>query len=99
MSTAGMDQSPMADAFGAKIAVTAGSWSMCLVIARRDPVAALNAVGGKILASLSATKVVAFVDMNLFAQLRRHPDVISAGSISVDPQRFARFQQIVGLPG
>lgn len=91
--------SPTAQAFGAKIDVAAGSWAMCLVVAHRSPQIAVNSVGGRILAALSPTRAIAVVDMTRFAQLKRHPDVVSAGSVSVDPQRFARFQQIVGLPG
>lgn len=99
MSASGMGDSATAQAFGANVAVATGSWAMCLVIARRDPAAALNAVGARLLATLSSTQVIAFVDMTLFAQLRGHPDIASAGSISVDPQRFARFQKMVGVAG
>jgi len=99
MSTQGTGRSATASAFGAKIAITTGSWALCLVEVRRSPAAALNTVGAKLLASRSATKVIALVDMALFAQLRAHPDVARAGSISIDPARFARFQQLVGLPG
>lgn len=92
-------ESATAQAFGATVSVAQGSWAICLVAVRRDPAAALNAVGAKLLASLTSSKVIAFVDMTLFAQLRSHPDVAHAGAISIDPQRFARFQEIIGLGG
>jgi hypothetical protein len=83
--------------FGAKIQMATGSLAMCLVIARSSPLPALNAVGGRILAELTPTKVIAVVNMTYFAQLKAHPDIVSAGSISVDPQRFAQFQRLLGL--
>jgi hypothetical protein len=89
--------SQISQAFGAKIRLTTGSLSMCLVIGRSSPLPALNAVGGRILAELAPTKVIAVVNMMYFSQLKAHPDIISAGSISVDPQRFAQFQRLLGL--
>lgn len=91
--------SATARGFGATVEVATGSLAMCLVDASRDPAAALNTVGARVLATLSSTRVIAVVDMALFGQLLNHADIVSAGSISVDPQRFRRFQQRIGLPG
>lgn len=82
--------------FGATIEMTRGSLALCLVATTGSPLPAINAVGAKVLAALSPTRVIAVVDMTRFGQLQRRPDILMAGPISVDPQRFARFQQILG---
>ena len=93
------DDTPTARAFGAKVEVASGSLSLCLIATRGAPAAALNTVGATVIATLSPTRVIAVVDMTLLGELQRHPDVIRAGSVSVDPARFAQFQRLVGLPG
>lgn len=89
--------SPLARAFGAKIDMSNGAQAMCLVVTEGSPLAALNHVGAQPLAQLSATRVIAVVDMTRLSQLQRYPGVLMAGSVSVDPARFARFQQIAGV--
>lgn len=91
--------SPTARAFGAKVDLASGSLSLCLVTTRGSAVPAINSVGGTVVAVLSPDRVIAVVDMTLLGRLQRHPDVIRAGSVSVDPARFAQFQRLVGLPG
>lgn len=91
------DDTPIARSFGARVDFASGSSSLCLVATRGSPQPAINAVGGRVLAALSATQVIAVVDMSLFSQLQRHPDVLRAGAVTVDPERFARFQRLIGL--
>lgn len=66
---------------------------------RGSPDAAVNSVGGSIVAVLGPARVIAVVDLALLGQLQRHPDVVRAGAVSVDHARFARFQEVTGLTG
>ena len=91
------DDTATARTFGAKVDVATGSLSLCLVVTRGSPAPALNSVGGTVVAVLSPDRVIAVVDMTLLGQLQRHPDVLRAGSVSVDPARFAQFQRLIGL--
>lgn len=87
----------MARSFGAKVEVSSGSLALCLIVTVGSPLPAVNAVGARVLAQLSPTRVIAVVDMTLFGQLQHRRDVLMAGPISVDPARFGRFQRIVGV--
>lgn len=87
----------MARSFGAKVEMASGSLGLCLIATVGSPLPAVNAVGARVLAQLSPTRVIAVVDMTLFGQLQHRRDVLMAGPISVDPTRFAQFQRIVGI--
>ncbi|WP_017667185.1 hypothetical protein [Sandarakinorhabdus sp. AAP62] len=85
-----------ADHFGADVSAAAEGRAMCLVIGHRSPLAAINMVGGTAVAALPNHRVVAIVDLRNLPLLQRHEDVRVAGPISIDPQRFAAFQKLVG---
>jgi hypothetical protein len=66
----------------------------CIV---RMPVSAV-AGGGVIAARLSDPRhVLAVAPLASQAALRNHPAVAHAGPVSLDPQRFAHFAQLMGL--
>ncbi len=69
---------------------------MCLIVGYRSPLAAIKTVGGTAVAALPSHRVVAIVDLRNLPLLQRHEDVRVAGPISIDPQRFAAFQRLVG---
>lgn len=98
-ATHGAASAPMAAAFGAKIDVGAPGSTLALVLGRagQPPHGAVAAAGGRVLADLGGGRVVALVELRALLGLRQHPAVTTAGPISVDPERFARFAALVDL--
>lgn len=94
-SQAGSDQ--FADGFGANVSTKSGGRGMCMIIAHRSPVAAINAAGGTLVTLLPNHRAIAIVDLRNLPLLQHHEDVRVAGPISVDPQRFAAFQRLAGV--
>jgi hypothetical protein len=89
----------MADAFGATVSVPVAGRSLFFVLGRSGaPDAAVHAAGGSVVVRLpDARRVLAIAPLEAHERLRRHPDVVLAGAVAVDPQRFGAFAQMIGL--
>jgi hypothetical protein len=89
----------MADAFGATVTVPVSGGSLFFVVGRAGaPDAAIQAVGGRVVVRLpDVRRVLAVAPLAAHEQLRRHRDLALAGAVSVDPQRFGAFAQMLGL--
>ena len=90
--------SGLADCFDAGVSVGAAGAALFYVIAHRDtPDAAVHSVGGEVFARRAhppQPRVVA--PHAAHAQLRDHRDLRLAGPVTVDPQRFRHFTELVG---
>lgn len=90
-------RSQMSEAFGADVELKSTGTVLCLVIGRISPISAVNAVNGSIVTIISQNRVLALVDIVFLSNLRGHRDVVLAGPVSIDPQRFAQFARLVGV--
>lgn len=98
MKTSLDDSSDTARAFGASVGLETRGKALCLVVGRKSPLAAINAVDGQVAVALSAKKLLAVIELSLLSQVQRHRDVVLAGPVSVDQGRFAQFAQMMGAP-
>lgn len=58
----------------------------------------MRAVGGQVITRLpDARRVLAIAPLEAYSALSRHPEIALAGPVSIDPQRFGAFAQLVGL--
>lgn len=89
----------MADAFGAKVSVPVAGRSLFFVLGRSGaPDAAVHAVGGAVVVRLpDERRVLAMAPLEAHERLRRHPEVVLAGAVAVDPHRFGAFARMIGL--
>jgi hypothetical protein len=89
----------MADAFGAKVSVPVAGRSLFFVVGRSGaPDAAVHAIGGAVVVRLSdERRVLAIAPLAGHERLRLHPDVMLAGAVSVDANRFGAFAKMIGL--
>lgn len=89
----------MAEAFGATIEMAAQGSTLALVAGRtgQPPHAAVATAGGRVVADLGGGRLVAIVELQALLGMRQHPAIITAGPISVDPERFARFAALADL--
>ncbi|MCU0892515.1 MAG: hypothetical protein MUE77_12430 [Sandarakinorhabdus sp.] len=93
------DSSRFAEQFGADVRTASEGRALCMVIGHVSPVSAINAVGGTLAAMLPNHRAIAIVDLRHLPALQGHEDIRVAGPISVDPQRFAAFQRLIGVRG
>ena len=86
-------------AFGASVSIATEGQSLFLVVGRTGPPdGAVRSVGGQVLMRLSDQhRVLAAAALDAYAALRRHPEIALAGPVSIDPGRFVRFAQLMGL--
>ncbi|HVL53014.1 MAG TPA: hypothetical protein VM344_01990 [Vitreimonas sp.] len=91
--------SAVSRAFGARVSIATEGQSLFLVVGRAGPPdAAVRSVDGQVLTRLSdQRRVLAVAALDAYAALSRHPDIALAGPVSIDPERFGRFAQLVGL--
>jgi hypothetical protein len=91
--------SPTSDAFDASVSFVTEGRSLFFVVGRAGaPDGAVLSNGGVIAARLSDPRhVLAVAPLASQAALRNHPAVAHAGPVSLDPQRFAHFAQLMGL--
>jgi hypothetical protein len=89
----------MAEAFGARIGVAADGVLLCLVVGRAgSPEQAVASVGGTVVLRIpDGRRALATAPYSGLTALQRHPDVAVAGPVSIDPERFGRFAELVGL--
>lgn len=95
----GPASSPTASAFDAGISTAEHGAALFYVVAHRDtPDAAVRAVGGEVVARLpDPRQALALAPLAVHAQLRNHADLRLAGPVTVDPTRFQRFAQMIGV--
>ena len=88
-------------AFGANVAVATEGQSLFLVVGwTAPPDAAVRATGGQVVTRLpDPRRVLAVAPLEAYSALSRHPEIALAGPVSIDPGRFSRFAQLVGLDG
>jgi hypothetical protein len=91
--------SPTSRAFGANVSVASGGQSLFFVVGWTGaPDQAVLAAGGQIVTRLpDPRRVLAVAPLEAYASLSRHRDVALAGPVNIDPERFGRFAQLVGL--
>lgn len=93
--------SAIGDAFDAEIDVAVAQIGLYLVVAADGASAAMHrslaAVGGRIAAAVSTHRVLAVLDFAAFQTLRTDPVIALVGPVSLDPDRFRHFQQLVGI--
>ena len=91
--------SPMADAFGADVSLPVEGTSLFFVVGRDGPPdAVVRSMSGVVVTRLpDRRRVLAVLPLAAHAGLARHADVASAGPVSLDPQRFARFARLLKL--
>jgi hypothetical protein len=91
--------SATAAAFGANVSVAARGDSLFLVVGWSGPPdPAVRAVGGQVITRLpDRRRVLAVAPLDAYAALSRNPEIALAGPVSIDPERFGRFAQLVGL--
>lgn len=91
--------SPTAVAFDADVAVTMEGRSLFFIVGRDGPPdRVVQAYGGQIAARLADPKhVLAVAPLAAHSALRSDRALIHAGPVSLDPERFGRFAQIMGL--
>jgi len=89
----------MAEAFDATIAVATSSLGLYLVIgARGMPLSPVLSAGGEVAVCLEERQsLLAILTADAHLAVQRHPDVLLAGPVTIDPDRFARFAALAGL--
>jgi hypothetical protein len=88
----------MANAFDADIKVGESGPTLYYVVAKSGttPDAAVRSVGGQIVSRLtSEEQVLALAPLAVHTTLRDHPDLATAGPVTIDPERFNRFVEMV----
>lgn len=91
--------SSVAAAFGAKIAVAAPDTGLYLVTGRSAFTAAdVRAAGGQIIMAIPGSfNLIAVMPAASFLYLRQHPNVAHIGPITIDSARFNHFLELLGL--
>jgi hypothetical protein len=91
--------SDTARAFGANVAVSTEGQSLFFVVGwTAPPDVPVRAAGGQVVTRLpDPRRVLAVAPLEAYSALSRHPDIALAGPVSIDPERFGRFAQLVGL--
>ena len=89
----------MARGFGATVTLDAPTQGLYLVIGyHMPPVDAVRGVQGHVVLVLPQRRtVLAMLATEAHPQLLRHGDVMLAGPVTIDPERFARFTELAGL--
>ena len=88
----------MAHAFDAKVSIgTSNSKGLVYVNGAPGAIeASLVSLGGQVLASLGAGKLLGAISMQGLMALQRQDGVTFAGPVSIDPARFAKFASFIG---
>lgn len=88
-----------AEAFGAEISVADNGRALFYVVARTGtPDAAVRSVGGEVITRLmTGEEVLAMAPLAAHAALRGHPDLESAGPVTIDEERFKQFARMSGM--
>lgn len=91
--------SSMADAFGAEVLAPMNGNSLFFVVGRGGPPdAAVRLLDGVVVTRLpDRRRVLAVLPLAAHGALARHPNVATAGPVSLDAERFARFARLLGL--
>jgi len=91
--------SSTAAAFGAEVSMPMEGRSLFFVVGRDGPPDnAVNSVGGTIVARLGEPRqALAVAPLAAHSQLRLHPRLRQAGPITINPQKFGQFAQMLGL--
>jgi hypothetical protein len=91
--------SPTAKAFGASVSIPMEGQSLFFLVGRGEPPDAIvQATGGVVVTRLpDPRRVLAVLPLAAYAGLREHPGLELAGPVTIDPGRFGRFTQLVGL--
>jgi hypothetical protein len=99
ITPSGIGISPTAEAFGAEVSTPERERSLFFVIGRDGPPdATVRSVGGTVVTHLQdRRRVLAVAPLAAHAALRQSRELLLAGPISIDPQRFARFARLIGL--
>jgi hypothetical protein len=85
--------------FGARVSMPLAGRSLFFVVGRDGaPDAIVRAAGGTVVARLpDARRVLAILSLTDGTALRTHPGVAVAGAVAIDPERFGRFTELIGL--
>lgn len=88
-------------AFGASVAVATEGQSLFFVVGwSAPPDVPVRSAGGHVVTRLpDPRRVLAVAPLEAYSELSRHPEIALAGPVSIDPERFGRFAQFVGLDG
>jgi hypothetical protein len=91
--------SATAKAFGASVSVPMEGQSLFFLVGRGGPPDAIvRASGGVIVTRLpDPRRVLAVLPLAANNDLRTHPGLELAGPVTIDPERFGRFTQLIGL--
>lgn len=91
--------SATASAFGARVTLPVEGRSLFFVVAHDGPPdAAIHRAGGRIVARLVDPRhALAIAPLVAHAELRADREVRHAGPVSIDPVRFGRFSEMIGL--
>ena len=89
----------MAHAFGANVTVPMEGSSLFFVVGRAGPPdAVVRSFGGAVVTRLpDPRRVLAVLPLTSYAGLLSHTELVVAGPVSLDPERFTRFAQLMGL--
>ena len=91
--------SSMADAFGAEVVAPMNGSSLFFVVGRGGPPdTVVCSLGGTVVTRLpDRRRVLAVLPLDAHGALARDPAVATAGPVSLDAERFARFARLRGL--
>ncbi|MBK8025381.1 MAG: hypothetical protein IPK19_29315 [Chloroflexi bacterium] len=91
----------IADVFGAKIRVSVPDRGLYLVIGRTEsPTALVSSVKGQVVLQIpDRFGLLALISVSGFFALRRHPDILHIGPVTIQTERFNQFLAMVGLNG
>lgn len=97
-----LGDSAMAQTFGATVDVDAGDRGLYFVVGRNGspetPDVAVRGVGGEVVLRLPrARKLLAVLPVAAEHYVQRHDAVALAGRVTIDPQRFQSFVELISL--
>lgn len=92
-------RSAAARAFGATVDVPDTPATLYLVVGRTDrgPRRNVVAAGGEVLTVLTERRVLALLTFRQSLAVSASPEIVCAGAVTVDQERFARFVALAGL--
>ena len=99
--SAGAVPSATAEAFGARVSMPIEGRSLFFVIGHAgSPETSVRAAGGFVVTHFpDRRRVLAVAPLAAHPALRHDPAVQLAGPVSIDPDRFGRFVELIGLDG
>ena len=98
-SVSSVGESATSRAFGASVSVSNEGQSLFFVVGWAGPPdLAVRAAGGQVVTRLpDPRRVLAVAPLEAYSTLARHHEIAVAGPVSIDPDRFGSFAQLMGL--